>query len=220
MYKKVLCFTPSYKRYKMLRGCVQDIATQSYENIFHSINITLDQRELNRHGDFKILIDDLKTDKNSFIFSLNQHQQVNHMKAIMSVKDYETYDIFVKIDDDDIYKKDYIKTIVDYFDNNEVDVLSSRMKYQLNGSLMRRGVYHNLGANPEGCDFKIPATFAFNLKALNLIKDIKSIYGFEDNMWRDMWCNNCKIAEVDNTENIIWYIHGKNTSTSEFLIKN
>lgn len=219
MNKKVLCFTPSYNRFKMLRGCVQDIATQSYENIFHSINVTLDQRNFNINN-VNVLIHDLKTEKNSFIFSVNNHQHTNHMKAIFAVEDYETYDIFVKIDDDDIYKKDYIKTIVDYFDNNDVDVLSSRIKYQLNGNLLRRGNYHNLGANPEGCDFKIPATFAFNLKALNLIKDITSIYGFEDNMWRDSWCNKCKIAEVDNTENMIWYIHGKNTSTSDFLIKN
>ena len=70
------------------------------------------------------------------------------------------------------------------------------------------------------CNFKMPPTFAFNLKALYLIKDIKTFYGFEDNMWRDTWCKNCKIGEIDNTENIIWNIHGKNTSTSDFLIKN
>jgi hypothetical protein len=219
MNKKVLCFTPSYNRFKMLRSCIQDIATQSYENIFHSVNVTLDQKNFNV-GNFKILIDDLKTEKNSFIFSVNSHQHTNHMKPILAVEDYETYDIFVKIDDDDIYKKDYVKTIVDYFNNNDVDVLSSKMKYQLNGSFLRKGDYGSLGGNPEGCDFKIPSTFAFNLKALNLIKDINTIYGFEDNMWRDRWCNKCKIAEVDNTENIIWYIHGKNISTSDFLIKN
>lgn len=204
----------------MLRSCIQDIATQSYGNIFHSINITLDQRDLSRRTKYEKLVDDLITDKNSFIFSLNQHQQINHINTIISVEDYEKYDIFVKIDDDDIYKKDYIKTIVEYFENNDVDVVSSKMKYQLNGSLLVQGDYHNLGANPEGCDFKIPATFAFNLKAFNLIKDLKSFYGFEDNMWRDVWCKNCKIGEVDNTENIIWYIHGKNTSTSDFLVKN
>jgi hypothetical protein len=65
----------------------------------------------------------------------------------------------------------------------------------------------------------MPSTFAFNLKALKLIKDLNTTYGFEDNMWRDVWCDNCKIGEVDNTENVIWYIHGKNVSTADFLIK-
>jgi hypothetical protein len=38
-------------------------------------------------------------------------------------------------------------------------------------------------------------------------------------MWRDVWCENkCKICEIDNTENIIWNIHGKNTTTANFLI--
>lgn len=218
MEKKVLCFTPSFNRLKMLRSCVSDISNQTYQNIFHSVNITLGQRD-NKENIIMKVLDDVKTDKNSFIFTHNQHQHHNHMNAIFAINDYENYDIFVKIDDDDIYKKDYIKTIVDYFNNNDVDVLSSRMKYQLNDNLIRIGDYHNLGANPEDCDFKIPSTFAFNLKALNLIKDTKQMYGFEDNMWRNIWCGKCKIGEVDNTENIIWYIHGKNTSTADFLIK-
>jgi hypothetical protein len=215
---KVLCFTPSYKRFKMLRGCVQDIATQSYDNIFHSINITLDSDDLKVKDDFNVIFDDLKSDKNSFIFTLNQHQQINHMRAIMGVDDYESYDIFVKIDDDDIYKKDYVKKIVEYFKNNDVDVLSSKMKYQLNGELIRRGDYNNLGANPKNCDFKMPPTFSFNRKAFDLIKNINHQYGFEDNMWRDMWCGKCNIDVFDNTDNVIWNIHGKNVSTSSFLI--
>ena len=218
MEKKVLCFTPSFNRLKMTRSCILDITNQSYQNIFHSVNITLEQTD-NKETNILKILEDVKTDKNSFIFTKNQHQHINHINTILSIDGYEEYDLFIKIDDDDIYKKDYVSTIVVFFNNNDVDVVSSKMKYQLNGNLIRVGDYNNLGANPKDCDFKIPSTFAFNLKALNLIKDIQNVYGFEDNMWRDAWCNNCKIAEVDNTENIIWYIHGKNTSTSDFLIK-
>lgn len=219
MIKKVLCFTTSYNRHKMLRGCIQDIKFQTYENIFHSINITFDNFKQDNNDILKIY-DDLKCEKNKFSFSKNEHQHVNHLNAITIVEEYEKYDIFVKIDDDDIYKKDYVNNIVNYFLNNEVDMISSKIKYQLNGSQIRKGVYDNLGGNPKDCNFKMPPTFAFNLKALYLIKDIKNFYGFEDNMWRDAWCQNCKISEIDNTENIIWNIHGKNTSTSDFLIKN
>ena len=216
--KKVLCFTPSLGRLKMLRSCIQDISNQTYQNIFHSVNITINQ-VVNREIDMLKIFDDLKSDKNSVIFTPNQHQHNNHMNAIFAVNNYDEYDIFVKIDDDEIYKKDYIMTIVKYFEENDVDVISSKMKYQLNGNLFRIGDYNNLGANPENCDFKMPSTFAFNLKALKLIKDLNTTYGFEDNMWRDVWCDNCKIGEVDNTENVIWYIHGKNVSTADFLIK-
>lgn len=214
---KVLCFTPSYNRLKMLRGCVQDIATQSYENIFHSINITFDSDDLKNGNHINVLFDDLKSDKNSFIFTLNQFQHINYMKAIMEVDNYDSYDIFVKIDDDDIYKKDYVRNIVEFFKNNDVDVLTSKMKYQLNGDLIRCGDYDNLGGNPENCDFKMPPTFSFNKKAFEMIKDINFQYGFEDGMWRDMWCGKCKIGVIDNTENVIWNIHGKNISTFSFL---
>jgi cellulose synthase/poly-beta-1,6-N-acetylglucosamine synthase-like glycosyltransferase len=203
----------------MLRSCVQDIKNQSYENIFHSINITLDVREVNKMKNYYVVYDDLQTEKNMFSYSQNKHQHFNHLTAITNVPDYESYDIFVKIDDDDIYKKDYIKTIVEFFDQNNVDVVSSKMKYQLNGNLVKVGDYGSLGGNPKNCDFKIPATFAFNLKALKLIQNVNKIYGFEDNMWRDIWCDNCNILEIDNSENIVWHIHGKNISTADFLMK-
>lgn len=215
--KKILCFTTSYKRLKMLRGCIMDIKNQTYNNIHHAINITEDN-----NVDQKLFLkafDDLTSDKCFISFTINQNQHINHMNAIFSVANIDDYDIFVKIDDDDIYKTNYIQNIVDVFDNNNVDIVSSKVTTQLNNN----GVYsieqHNLGGNPNGCDFKIPATFAFNRKALDLISKIDSYTGFEDNIWREIWCGKCKIQEVDNTNEYIWHIHGSNVSTKDFLIK-
>ncbi len=217
LMKKVLCFTTSFNRHKMLRGTIQDIKSQSYGNLFHSVNITSDNPKQN-NDDYIKIFDDLKTEKNLFSFSKNEHQHSNYIRSITNVGDYQTYDLFVKIDDDDIYKKDYVKTIVLFFEKNDVDVISSKMKYQLNGNYFKTGDYNNLGGNPKNCDFKMPPTFAFNLKALNHLIDVKRFYGFEDHMWRDIWCENCKIGVMDNSENVIWNIHGKNISTSDFLI--
>lgn len=215
--KKVLCFTTSYKRQKFLRGTILDILNQSYDNIVHSINLTSDKNKKNYLDE--IIFDDLVSDRVKIIYSKNLHQHYNHINAILGVENYEDFDIFIKIDDDDIYKKNYVLNIVDFFNNNDVDMVSSKLKYQLNGDLIFVGDYHNLGANPKNCDFKMPFTFAFNKKSLELIKNLNYIYGFEDNMWRDSWCDKVKIMEIDNTENVIWNIHGKNTSTSDFLIK-
>ncbi len=201
----------------MLRGIILDIKNQSYKNICHAINICMDQ--VTDIDLVEKIIDDLYDKSLSVSFHQNLHQHDNHLNTIFSVENWEEFDIFVKIDDDDIYKKDYIKTIVDYFDNNEVDVVSSVMGYQINGRFIRKGSYNNLGANPEKCDFKMPATFAFNKKALEMISNLKKVYGFEDNMWRDVWCENCIVGEVNNRENVIWHIHGKNTTTSDFLIE-
>jgi len=223
--KKVLCFTTSFKRYKMLRGCIRDIANQTYENIFHSVNITYvnsigTQYQEKKLEKMEFIFDDLKTKKNKLIFSENSHQHINYIKAIISVENFEDYDLFVKIDDDDIYKKDYVKTIVDYFDNNDVDVTSSAINYLLNGGNIFIGDYANLGVNTYPCNFRMPMTFAFNKKALKLIINLNETYGYEDNMWMDMWYENQLIIdEIDNTKNIIWHIHGKNISTSHLLIK-
>jgi len=212
---KVLCFTTSYKRHKMVRGTIADIQNQSYPNIFHSVNIAYDSGDTT---DYSPLYDDISTEKCKIIYSQNQHQHINYTNAIKSV-DYNEYDLFVKIDDDDIYKKEYVNTIVEFFKNNPtVDVVSSKIAKQLNGHILRKVYANNLGGNPKGCDFKMPPTFAFNKKALNAMLELNSIYGFEDHMWRDVWCATCNIEEIDNQDNIIWHIHGKNISTSNFLI--
>ena len=225
---KVLCFTTSYNRLKMLRGCIMDIKNQTYPSTYHSINVTSGFKieKFNLKSIFspksvdsellQKLFDDLISEKCQIMYSWNLNQHLNHIKAIKATN-IDDYDVFVKIDDDDIYKKDYIQNIVDVFNNNDVDVISSKAIYQLNNNNVYKVNANNLGANPEGCDFKLPATFAFNRKALELIINIKDGQGFEDNMWRDAWCSQCKILEVDNTEQFIWHIHGKNISTSDFL---
>ena len=215
--KKVLCFTTSYKRQKFLRGTIQDIINQSYNNITHTINCTFDNINETIFNDK--LFDDLISDRVNIIYTENGHQHYNYINSIISVKNYEDYDLFVKIDDDDIYKKKYVETIVNEFNlDKNLDVVSSKIKYQLNNTKVFEGYYTDLGGNPR-CHFNMPPTFAFNKKALDFILNLESIYGFEDHMWRDAWCGKTKIKEIKNSENIIWHIHGKNISTSDFLIK-
>ncbi len=214
---KVLCFTTSYKRHKMLRGTIFDIQNQSYDKIFHSINIAYDKTD---NTDYSPIYNDINPKKLKIIYNINKHQHENHINAIYSI-DYNDYDLFVKIDDDDIYKREYIKKIVDFFnENSDIDVVSSKITYQLNGHILRIVNANNLGGNPKFCDFKMPPTFAFNKKALKLILNCDKLYGFEDHMWRDKWCDECKISEIDNKDNIIWNIHGNNISTASFLIKD
>lgn len=211
---KVLCFTTSYKRHKMLRGTIADIKNQSYTDITHSINIAVDRGD---DTNYSLLYDDLQNV--SIVYNENSHQHYNYLNSIKSV-DYNQFDLFVKIDDDDIYKKEYVKTIVDFFKANpSTDVVSSKIFYQLNGSILRQVNANNLGGNPELCDFKMPPTFAFNKKALNYVLELELLYGFEDHMWRDIWCKYCSVVEINNQNNIIWHIHGQNISTGNFLIK-
>jgi len=217
---RVLCFTPSFHRAKMLRGCVQDIIGQTYQNITHGINVTYnDQSEVENYD---ILFHDLKRDNLFITFNKNLHNHINYMNSIRAVPDYLNYDIYIKIDDDDIHLSKYVETIVEFFKNQSIDVVSSGVKYQLNGNLMivNNSGWGTLGGNPEGSNFKMPMTFAFNRKALDVLLTIDNPNKLSGKLWRRLWHESGMIHKIiDIRENLIWHIHGANITTANFLKK-
>lgn len=210
---KVLIFTSSYNRPFMLRQCVLSVKNQSYKDIRHSVNITSDNSLNNL-----VMIDDIVTD--DVIITENSHTHFNNMAAIKAVKNYEDYDVFIKMDDDDIYKSDYVQNIVTFFENNpDVDIVSSEIKYQLNGTEIYLANAKDLGGNRD-VDYRMPMTFAFNKRALDTIINLeeKDMLINDDLTWRMIWAAyGLKHAPVDNAQEIIWHIHGKNDSTASFL---
>lgn len=208
---KVLCFTTSYNRPKFLRACIFDIQRQSHK-CTHAINIAYDDAGYgleNLYGD----IDDL------LIFNYNTHQHINHLNAIKSV-DYTKFDIFIKIDDDDIYKTDYVNNIVKRFKEGDVDMVSSFVSTQLNGVKILKGNFDNLDGYVQDPPYHMPMTFAFNRKALDIILNAEINHQWEDKMWRNEWTKaGIRVGTVDNADQIIWNIHGANVSTFNFLLK-
>lgn len=218
---KVLIFTCSYNRPYMLRQCILNVKNQSYQDIIHSVNIVSDG---GKDQNFSPLYDDLLDDKLIITKSENKYIHFNEMLAIKNVPNYEQYDIFIKMDDDDIYKKDYVKNVVETFKNNpDISTTSSRISTQLNGVLMFIGRnYDNLGGNPNNSNYHMPMTFAFNRKGLDCILNIpdEEVGWNDDMLWRIHWeKEGLKHLPTDNKNNIIWNIHGNNISTSNFLIK-
>lgn len=219
---KVLVFTSSYNRPYMLRQCILNIKNQSYKDYIHSVNVVSDNPQtvyplVEDLFSKKLIIDDGR---------VNEKIHINHLTAIRNVPNYQEYDLFVKVDDDDVYKKNYIKNIVDFFrENTHVDITSTEIIYQLNGSKLIGNInlYSDLGGNPGDSDYKMPMTFAFNRKALQLLEyfpEKNILHNNDDLLWRDIWVNNSLVHEpLDNSEEIIWHIHGKNTSTAGFLQK-
>lgn len=210
---KVLIFTSSYNRPYMLRQCILSVKNQNVEDLTHSVNITSESPLA-----ALTLVDDL----NDVVISItdNNHTHFNNMTAIKAVDDYQDYDLFIKMDDDDVYKADYVKNIITFFEkNSDVDVVSSEIKFQLNGTEVYLVNAKDLGGNID-VEYRMPMTYAFNKKALNAIINLekKDMFGFDDMMWRLHWkAHGLKHASVDNSEDIIWHIHGKNVSTSSFL---
>lgn len=143
----------------------------------HSINIT-GPRSLD-------LIDDLKDDV-SIVFTENEHQHYNHMTAIKSFPNWQDYDLFLKIDDDDIYKKDYIKNAVEFHLRNEVDVSSTACTLQCIGNQVTNFYYRSFAGAVESQDnFGIPATLVFNKRAVEFLMTLQHENGaYEDKTWR------------------------------------
>lgn len=215
---KALIFTCSYNRPHMLRQCMLNAKNQSYENCIHTVNIVSDG---GKDQNFLPLYDDLLDDKLIVNKGNNNFIHFNNMIAIKSVPDYNDYDVFVKMDDDDIYKKDYVKNIIELFQANpDVDIVSTRINHQLNGIQIVSGNYDSLGGNPNNSLYHMPMTFAFNKKAFDCIVNTppNEVNWNDDLMWRYKWEDaGLKHMAVNNQEQIIWHIHGKNISTSSFL---
>jgi hypothetical protein len=226
---KVIVFTSAYsKRAYMMRQSILSGMNQSYRNFVHSVNITLDDDAQTK--DLSPLYNDLLNSNLIVNHSENAKygfSHFNNMRTIKFVPDYEKYDLFIKMDDDDIYKKHYVKNIVNHFTSNpDIDITSTRIKHQLNGYDVNIRdndlLYDNLGGNPEGTDYAMPSTFAFTKKALDAIINLTEadVCGHDDLMWRIAWSkHNLKHSLVDNSQDVIWHIHGKNASVGYFLTK-
>jgi hypothetical protein len=205
----------------MLRQCILNAKNQSYKKFKHGINITSDPGDVQNY--LSLINDIYVPGKMRIIHSTNSHTHFNNMLAIKQFRNYDTYDVFIKMDDDDVYRSAYVENIVDKFNSDPtIDIVSSKISHQLNGHKLYYNPegYDNLGGNPGESTYHMPMTFAFNKKAFDVIKNLeeKDICGGDDMMWRMHWeAHGLKHVAVDNADEIIWHIHGKNDSTASFL---
>lgn len=215
---KALVFTSTYNRTPMIRGCIQDFLNQSYKDCVYSLNIACD---LDKIDNVAPLYNDLNQERIHVCVTENNLIHYNHISAIKNVPNWESYDVFIKMDDDDFYKKDYVKNVVTLFETMpDIDITSTKIRYQLNGNSLfdNPNLYDNLGGNGP-IESHMPMTLAFNKKALDLVIALdRPHHNNDDMLWRRTWeAAGLKHLGVDNSDQIIWHIHGKNESTANFL---
>lgn len=190
-----LCFTTSYKRPALLYHCINNILNQSYAEFRYVVGICFDQPE--EQEQYNILLKEFLKDKRlSIFYHKNMDQHDNYLYPIKKV-DYHKYNLFIKIDDDDIYKPQYIADIIENFTNNKTDIISSEIKYQIHNNKLESGLFDHVGGvwGPDSVSdikFGMPCTYAFNNKALDIILKLKTednhkIHPFEDPVWRTRW---------------------------------
>lgn len=211
---KVLLFTPTYRRPYMLRECILNAKNQSYTDFTHSISIMYEDES--ETTNYEYLFDDIIDDRFLIRYNKNSSSLARYMTAISQSP--ERYDLYIKMDDDDIYKRDYVKTIVEYFETHECDVLSSHISSQLNNYFLSKGNYRSLGGHYPNNNYLMPMTYAFSHKAYETLLDVKDNNNHDDLQLRDAW-SKCGLKDhnVDNSNNIIWHIHGKNASVGEWF---
>jgi hypothetical protein len=226
---KVLCFTNSYRRPYNLYHTINSILNQSYQDLTYSIGISIDKPE--DEDLYRNLLSDFLTDKRIKIFfhtNLDQHD--NYLFPIRQV-DYRTYNVFAKIDDDDIYKKQYLKQSIETLKKSKADIVSSTIQYEINNNQIYRGIFDNVGGYWSGdlnsnIKFGMPFSYVFNTKCLDVLlnttaQELYTIHPFEDPGWRTKWREAGIISYVISQSDLaIYHIHGKNISSSPWLIDN
>lgn len=210
----------------MLRYTLLDVLNQTHTDFTLALSLKIDDFQEVHNS---VLIDDIKDPRVVYTEQINHKVCFTHynaMDTIKSVPNYQDYDLFIKMDDDDIYKKDYVKNIVDFFkDNPDVDIASSKVGTQLNGFtvIKNKNGYETLGRIAKEDNSNMPMTFCFNKKALDQIINLtrKEIgQDWEDMAWRRAWTKAGLVhKEINNIDQTIWNVHGKNTTTSNLLIQ-
>lgn len=226
---KVLCFTNSYNRPYHIYNTIQNILHQTYHNFDYVIGISIDDPQ--EEESYNKLIEHSLTDIRVKVFfhpNLNQHD--NYLYPILQT-DYKKYNIFVKIDDDDIYKPDYLAKSLAAFTKYKCDIISSNTKYQINNHKIYTGKFDNVAGHwhqdlKSAIKFGMPFSYIFNRRCLNILlqttsQELCAIHPFEDAGWRTKWReNNIKSHVIQNSEDLIYHIHGHNISSTSCLIPN
>ena len=209
---KVLCFTASSKRPIYLRHCIMQMQLQTY-NIHHVLY--LNSNEYNSAEDehnYLDLLSDIPIKKGNQLLaaygpSASHHR--NHMAAIEQV-DWQDYDLFFKIDDDDIYKLTYIESAVADFNSRGWDFSGEISKGHILNDKWKKTkdiAEYISDYDYSGKEF-MPPTFAWNKTCMEIISKITDIQGSEDAVWRKTLVENTHLKTmVRPAGNFCYNIH-------------
>ena len=220
--ERILCFTTSYKRPYELYHCINSILTQKHEDFKYCVSINIDERS--EEVGYQSLLAPLTKDKRlQIVFNQNQSQHDNYLAPIKHAK-YEQYNLFIKIDDDDIYSPNYISTMLKEYKKHKIDILSCSTKHQINGANIQTGNFASIGVwqkdTESSVKFGMPFTYVFNKRALAALlkttnQELAKIHHFEDPGWRTKWREAGLTSYVlGSCPEATYNIHGKNTSSS------
>jgi hypothetical protein len=205
----------------MLRHVVMQMSVQSYPLDF-VIYLNSDQYPAADRNYTELLSDIIISPHNKLLTtygpSLDLHK--NQLKAINLV-DIEDYDLFLKIDDDDIYRINYVADLVRDYEKNLWDFAGEHSCGMLNGAKWKSDqTLKNMGLVDDEKCAGMPPSWAFSRKAMNVITKLESHpRWFEDRHWKFQLAkrDDIKSSHRKDTGNFHYNVHGANISTSTWL---
>jgi hypothetical protein len=223
---RALAFTCSRHRPLMLRHCIMQFQRQSYP-IDHAIYVNSPEDELPDRTSlqYDALLDDARkgaAGKVRIGYGKSRTPHENNISVLRMV-DIDDYDLFFKIDDDDIYLRSYVKDVVDDFIVNRWDYSGTWSHGVLNGRRWSpRKIQRDLGLGQEDIDLGIPGfmppSAAFSRKAIRAILQAPGSGLIEDIHWRRVLARTPDLViALRNDRNFVYNIHGENMSTSTWL---
>lgn len=210
--KNIRCcaFTCSSGRPLFLRNCIFQMKSQTHliDHYIYASNTP------------KSIISDVATNVE---FGPNLDQHSNHIKAL-SMIDIEKYDLFFKIDDDDIYKPKYVNNSIESYCQDKWEYSGGHSNGILLGNSYKKGLLTSLCIDPTVEEIKnkvvfyMPSTLALTKKAVRKILELKEVDYYEDITWRNvLWNSGFKFRLRDTTQDYTYVVHGENISTAGWL---
>jgi len=234
MTTRVLAFTCSRHRPLMLRHCIMQLQRQTYPPD-HAIYVNSPDDEMADSTSLRydLLLDDLRAGAANKIvigYGRSQGYVENHLRALNLI-DIGDYDLFLKIDDDDLYLRRYVEEIVSDFEARRWDHSGTASHGLLNGRRWRQQhVQSDLGLAEIDLELGViqymPPTLALSRKAIAAIIAASPEYQrFEgarrtrpDVYWRRLLAQRRDLVGAVRTDrNFVYNIHGGNVSTGTWL---
>jgi hypothetical protein len=143
----------------------------------------------------------------------------------LGLANLDDYDLFLKVDDDDIYLRSYVAEVVADFVANRWDFSGTHSHGLLNG---RRWLpeyrQEDLGVEFEDLELQVPCimppTIALSRRALDVALASEDQGLFDDIQWRRAIARRRELVMAHRSDrNFVYNIHGENASTGSWLRK-
>lgn len=225
---RVLAYTCSQHRPVLLRHCILQFQRQTYP-VDHAIfvNSPHDDESDTTSLRYDALLEEAIGGSPGRVFlgygkSGTFHENYATALALANLDDY---DLFLKVDDDDIYFRTYVADVVADFVANRWDYSGTHTQGMLNGRHWAPNDLHeDLGMDFEDLDLRIPSimppTMALSRRALDVSLASEDTGHFDDVQWRRAIARQPgMVMSLRRDTNFVYHIHGENASTGTWLRK-